>query len=548
MVFSNLKIGARLGLAFGAIFVLVAIVVGVALAALARTEARVNNIVSSNNVKSAMANELSAMNRDIISTIGRVVMLPDDAKSREERKKFEADAVTYGRVQESLAKLLSSPEEKALMVKLNDALAIAIPDSVRMIQMREQGMAAEAVEFLLGKYQINSVMTLVALDNIIAHEKAMTARLSQETLAETAGVRKLMWGIGAVSLVLVALVAWLITRSITGPINNAVNIAETVAAGDLTVRIDAASRDETGRLLRALKNMSENLSGMVGSIRVGTDAIATASHQIAAGNQDLSSRTEQQAGSLEETASAMEQLTGTVKQNADNAAQASSLASNASDVAFEGGEVVSEVVQTMEGIKESSKKIVEIIGVIDGIAFQTNILALNAAVEAARAGEQGRGFAVVATEVRSLAQRSAAAAKEIKALINDSVDKIDSGAALVDQAGNTMQAIVKSVKQVADIIGEISAASTQQTTGIEEINQAIRRMDDGTQQNASLVEQAAAASEAMQQQASHLAQVVSAFQLDVGVHTAAAPGTMLALRKPTLGDRANAPAHERAGF
>jgi methyl-accepting chemotaxis protein len=351
-----------------------------------------------------------------------------------------------------------------------------------------------------------------------------------------------MWGIGAVSLVLVALVAWLITRSITRPINNAVDIAETVAAGDLTVRIDAASKDETGRLLRALKNMSENLSGMVGSIRVGTDAIASASHQIAAGNQDLSSRTEQQAGSLEETASAMEQLTGTVKQNADNAAQASSLASNASDVAFEGGEVVSEVVHTMAGIKESSKKIVEIIGVIDGIAFQTNILALNAAVEAARAGEQGRGFAVVATEVRSLAQRSAAAAKEIKALINDSVDKIDSGAALVDQAGNTMQAIVKSVKQVADIIGEISAASTQQTTGIEEINQAIRQMDDGTQQNASLVEQAAAASEAMQQQASHLAQVVGAFQLEVGVNTATAPGTMLALRKPTLADRANASA------
>jgi methyl-accepting chemotaxis protein len=532
MVFSNLKIGARLGLAFGAIFVLVAIVVGVALAALARTEARVENIVSSNNVKSAMANELSAMNRDIIATIGRVVMLPDDVKSQQEKKKFEADAVTYGKVQEALAKLLSSPEEKALMAKLNGALAIAIPNSVLMIQMREQGRADEAVEFMLGKYQDNSAMTLVALDNIIAHEKAMTARLSQETLAETAGVRKLMWGIGAVSLVLVALVAWLITRSITRPINNAVDIAETVAAGDLTVRIDAASKDETGRLLRALKNMSENLSGMVGSIRVGTDAIASASHQIAAGNQDLSSRTEQQAGSLEETASAMEQLTGTVKQNADNAAQASSLANNASDVAFD----------TMAGIKESSKKIVEIIGVIDGIAFQTNILALNAAVEAARAGEQGRGFAVVATEVRSLAQRSAAAAKEIKALINDSVDKIDSGAALVDQAGNTMQAIVKSVKQVADIIGEISAASTQQTTGIEEINQAIRQMDDGTQQNASLVEQAAAASEAMQQQASHLAQVVGAFQLEVGVNTAAAPGTMLALRKPTLADRANASA------
>jgi len=276
-------------------------------------------------------------------------------------------------------------------------------------------------------------------------------------------------------------------------------------------------------LLQALKDMNASLVNIVGQVRVGADTIATASSEIAAGNLDLSSRTEEQASSLEETASSMEELTSTVKQNAENARQANSLANSASDVASKGGAVVSQVIDTMSSINESAKKIVDIISVIDGIAFQTNILALNAAVEAARAGEQGRGFAVVAAEVRNLAQRSAGAAKEIKTLIADSVEKVDAGSKLVDQAGSTMSEVVDSVKRVTDIISEISAASQEQTAGIEQINQAIMEMDNVTQQNASLVEQAAAAAESMQDQAGSLTQVVSVFKIDGARMAVAAP-------------------------
>jgi methyl-accepting chemotaxis protein len=306
----------------------------------------------------------------------------------------------------------------------------------------------------------------------------------------------------------------MLSRSITGPLSNAVSIARTVASGDLTSRIEVTSKDETGQLLQALKDMNDSLVRTVSEVRSGTDTIATASSQIASGNLDLSSRTEQQASSLEETASSMEELTTTVRQNADNARQANQLAVSAADVAVKGGSVVSQVVETMESINTSSRKIVDIISVIDGIAFQTNILALNAAVEAARAGEQGRGFAVVASEVRNLAQRSAAAAKEIKSLIGDSVDKVDAGSKLVGEAGSTMDEVVASVKRVTDIMSEILAASQEQSAGIEQVNQAIGQMDQVTQQNASLVEEAAAAAESLQDQASNLAAAVGVFRLD----------------------------------
>jgi len=308
--------------------------------------------------------------------------------------------------------------------------------------------------------------------------------------------------------------AWWLTMSIVRPVRAAVDVAERVAAGDLTADLDVSARDEIGQLQAALKHMNEQLLRMVREIRTGSDAIATASSEISAGNRDLSARTEQQAGSLEETASSMEELNSTVTQNAENARQASVLAAKASEVAERGGAVVAQVVSTMHSIDASSKKISDIIGVIDGIAFQTNILALNAAVEAARAGEQGRGFAVVAGEVRNLAHRSAAAAKEIKELIGDSVEKVESGARLVGQAGTTMEDIVGSVRRVTDIIGEIAAATDEQRAGIGQINQAVNQMDQATQQNAALVEEAAAASESMQDQAQHLAQVVSAFKID----------------------------------
>jgi methyl-accepting chemotaxis protein len=320
---------------------------------------------------------------------------------------------------------------------------------------------------------------------------------------------------------------WLV-HAIVRPLAEAVNVAKSVAAGDLTRSIEVESTDETGQLLQALKDMNESLVRIVSEVRGGTETIATASHQIATGNLDLSSRTETQASSLEETASSMEELTSTVKQNADSAYQANKLAMSASQVAVKGGTVVAQVVDTMGSINESSRKIVDIIGVIDSIAFQTNILALNAAVEAARAGEQGKGFAVVATEVRQLAQRSAAAAKEIKSLIDDSVEKVDSGAKLVDEAGATMQEIVDSVKRVTDIMGEISIASKEQTDGIQQVNEAINQMDDVTQQNAALVEEAAAAAASLQDQAVTLSHVVSIFKLNDMHQVAVPPVTAMA--------------------
>ena len=320
-------------------------------------------------------------------------------------------------------------------------------------------------------------------------------------------------GILVIALVVSAAISIFMSRMIVRPLRNVIATAGRIASGDLTSKIQVKGRDETAELLHALKDMNESLVKIVGEVREGTDSISTASKQIAAGNADLSQRTEEQASSLEETASSMEELTSTVKQNAENARQANQLAAGASVVAVKGGAVVGQVVTTMSSINESSKKIVDIISVIDGIAFQTNILALNAAVEAARAGEQGRGFAVVASEVRNLAQRSAAAAKEIKTLIGDSVNKVEDGTRLVDEAGKTMEEIVSAVKRVTDIMAEITAASQEQSAGIEQVNQAITQMDEVTQQNAALVEEAAAAAESMQEQAQNLTQAVAVFRL-----------------------------------
>ncbi|MCP1573269.1 methyl-accepting chemotaxis protein [Herbaspirillum rubrisubalbicans] len=313
---------------------------------------------------------------------------------------------------------------------------------------------------------------------------------------------------------IVGMVSVVISRTISSALGDAIQAARAIATGDLSTRIRGRANDEVGQLMQAIQQMTDSLVRIVSNVRNSASTIDTASAEIAAGNSDLSSRTEAQAGSIEETASAMEQLTSTVRQNADNAQAANTLASSASSVATEGGHAVQQVVETMAAINASSLKIVDIISVIDGIAFQTNILALNAAVEAARAGEQGRGFAVVASEVRSLAQRSAAAAKEIKELIDDSVSKVESGSRLVAQAGSTMQQVVESVRRVTDIVGDITAASAEQSDGIVQVNQAIGMMDQATQQNAALVEQAAAASQSLREQAVNLAQAVGVFRLE----------------------------------
>jgi methyl-accepting chemotaxis protein len=351
------------------------------------------------------------------------------------------------------------------------------------------------------------------LNRIVELNQKIAAEAVADGTAARADARNLMLAIAA-AVVLASLAgAAYISATITRPIDAAVHVAQTVSAGDLRSLIEVETTDETGKLLLALKQMNDSLTGIVGEVRIGTDAIATASGQIAAGNLDLSSRTEEQASSLEETAASMEELTSTVKQNAENARQANALALSASEVASKGGAVVAQVVDTMSTINDSSRRIADIITVIEGIAFQTNILALNAAVEAARAGEEGRGFAVVAGEVRSLAHRSASAAKDIKALISDSAEKVESGSRLVDEAGQTMGEIVASVRRVTDIMNEILAATLEQSAGIEQINQAVVQMDDVTQQNAALVEEAAAASDAMQKQAGRLAEVVSVFRL-----------------------------------
>ena len=393
-------------------------------------------------------------------------------------------------------------------------------------QFFQQYQASEPL-FAKSEQTLNKIIELndaIAKDSIKAGTEAVVS--AERTMLLT----------GVVAIALAIAIALYIARAITRPIEAAVQVAQTVAAGDLTSDIVVETKEETGQLLQALKDMNESLIRVVGQVRKGTGSIANATSEIAIGNMDLSSRTEEQASSLEETASSMEELTSTVRHNTDNALQANQLAKNASTVAAKGGEVVARVVETMDSINESSSKIVDIISVIDGIAFQTNILALNAAVEAARAGEQGRGFAVVASEVRNLAQRSAAAAKEIKQLIGDSVEKVGAGSRLVGEAGATMGEVVTSVQRVTDIISEISLATQEQSAGIDQINTAISQMDHVTQQNAALVEEAAAASAALEEQAARLMEAVSVFKLDAS--SLAAFATEAPARKPAPQARA----------
>jgi methyl-accepting chemotaxis protein len=510
----NLKIGTRLGLGFGLVLLLVAIIAATGFWRLHEAGSATDVMVVDALHKERLASEWLKENS------GNGIRTYALAKSTDAdfQKKFQADIdATSKRIsdlQKRFEEVINEPAEKALFDQVGERRKHYIDARNLAFKAKAGGDLEGATQLLNAKMAPALEVYVESINQVLLHEKAKIDKSAASIAAGYASGRLLLTVLGGLALLVGALLAWTLTRSVTRPLQDAIAIADAVAAGDLRRTIVVDRKDETGQLLQALKGMTASLVKIVGEVRHGTDAMATASGEIASGNMDLSSRTEQQASSLEETASSMEELTSTVKQNADNARQANQLALAASDVAARGGAVVSQVVDTMGEINQSARKIEDIISVIDGIAFQTNILALNAAVEAARAGEQGRGFAVVATEVRSLAQRSAAAAKEIKTLIGDSVDKVTAGTKLVDQAGVTMQEVVASVDRVSQIVSEITAASQEQSAGIEQVNQAITQMDQVTQQNAALVEEAAAAAASMQEQAGQLSQAVAQFTLN----------------------------------
>ncbi|WP_211923177.1 methyl-accepting chemotaxis protein [Duganella radicis] len=525
----NIKIGGRLALGFSVVLVLMLALALVGLSSMAKIEDQFEEIVNGNMVKIALLTDMGDAVQTNSIAVRNVILFSDDAQRAPEVKRIVSQRERYDQNFQKLRPLVTRAKGKELLdlIDARRAETTVLMDKVVALAVLDKD--AEATSMLLTEVRPAQDRWYAALDALTQFQNEITAISVDDARAIYRGTRLQVALFALSAVVLGALIAWLITRSIVRPVGAAVRVAQTVAAGDLTSHIEVTSRDETGQLLQALKDMNAGLVVMVGEVRGGTDMIASASQQIASGAADLSSRTEEQASSLEETASSMEELTSTVRQNADHARQANRLALAAAKVAVKGGTVVSEVVGTMGSINDSAKQIVDIIGVIDGIAFQTNILALNAAVEAARAGEQGRGFAVVASEVRTLAQRSAAAAKEIKALIDNSVQKVDAGSRLVEQAGTTMQEVVDSIRRVTDIMDEITDASQEQTTGIEQINQAVIEMDQVTQQNAALVEESAAASEAMKQQASRLAQMVSVFKLGGSAPALGYPGA-IALR------------------
>lgn len=513
--FYNLKISSKLIASFMVVLVLTAMMGVFSIIQLARVNQTASDmgtrwmpsIRAVSEMSSHIANIRAAELQHVLST------------SKDEMSRYESDMAKAHRILEKnraeYEKLISSPEEAELFLAFTTQWKAYMLEHSELVNYSSENKKADAMYLLRGDLQFLFDGASINLEKLVELNAGRGEHASDtgDELYESSR----LWVIGVLvtSISLGIFLAFFVARVISRPLSEAVNVASRVASGDLTSKIDVKSKDETGKLMQALKDMNDSLLQIVGDVRVSVDFITTTSKEIAAGNSELSQRTEEQASSLEETASSMEELTSTVKQNAENAKQANQLTMGARDVAMQGGDVVGKVVTTMASINESSKKIVDIISVIEGIAFQTNILALNAAVEAARAGEQGRGFSVVAGEVRTLAQRSAAAAKEIKALISDSVDKVGDGTKLVDQAGRTMSEIVTSVKRVTDIVSEISAASMEQSTGIDQVNMAITQMDEVTQQNAALVEEAAAAAESLEEQSVRLSDAVSMFKLGI---------------------------------
>jgi len=519
MKLPNMSTGARVVASFALVLFLMACMSVVSLWRLQAAKDTASNLVDDKLAKQQLTSEILGATQ--LNGLRAISIARSDSLEVADifQAQLNAGEKTLAALESKLKALPQNDKEQGLLRAVAERKAAYTKLRDEIFKMKDMGRVQEVSDLIDTKLDGVSKAYIAALDQLLDYQTREARDLAESSATQFAVSRGLLVVLGAAALAVGAVLALALTRSIVGPLKQAAALTEQVAQGDLTVAIEHGRRDEIGQLFDALSHMTERLATTVGQVRDDAVSIDGASREIAQGNLDLSRRTEHQAGALEETASSMEELTLAVKQNSHNAREANALAQSASEVAGKGGEVVSQVVDTMENINAFAHKITDITSVIDGIAFQTNILALNASVEAARAGEQGRGFAVVAGEVRNLAQRSASAAKEIKVLINDSAERIASGSALAQEAGATMKEVVQSVQKVTNIIGAISMASTEQEHGIQQVNAAIADMDGVTQQNAALVEEAAAAADAMQMKARELAEWVGYFRLD-GVHAA----------------------------
>ncbi|MBH9554280.1 methyl-accepting chemotaxis protein [Inhella gelatinilytica] len=514
MGFGSLRIGQRLALGFGVVIVLLLVMAGLAISSTRALSADMRAAIDEGFKKTYLANKAKAELGDASRSMMSTIIMTGDDQIKKELTAVDSLLKAHEASVASLEKLVTDDEGKAALKAMAEVRAKFIPAQAGFVKLMAEGDKDQATLKFLFSVRALQIKYLSAMDKFVESQNKQMESASQggqELASRSITVIAVLALFASLASIVISV---FVTRGIVRPLAGAVAVARKVASGNLTSTIHVRGTDETGQLLETLSEMNDSLKQIVGRVRDGTESIASASEEIASGNLDLSTRTEMQAAALEQTKHSMNDLTEAVRRNARNATQANEFAHQASQVAHASGEVVSRVVTTMGSIDASSKKIVDIIGVIDGIAFQTNILALNAAVEAARAGEQGRGFAVVAAEVRSLAQRSAGAAKEIKSLISDSVEKVAQGSQLVQQAGSTMSDVVASVQRMTTVIGEISTASESQTEGIERVTQTIHEIDKNTQQNAALVEEAAAAADSMKNQARSLEDVVKTFQLE----------------------------------